>query len=155
MNNQSETTNNEVEQKERAWLLSIQGKTQTEIAKEIGVDQSTISRWLSELRNEGKKHLDDLAHEGVGYLLHQTLEGLNLVISTAWQLYQAKPDHRILQMLGNLYLQRGKLLADIDLVSMRKNASGFVWHTLPLETKIKIEKNKNNEKMALLTADAF
>ena len=116
-----------------------------EIAKEIGVDQSTISRWLLEFHNEGKKRLEDLTKEGVGHLLHQTFEGLNVVISTAWQLYEAKQDYRILHLLGNLYLQRGRLLVDMDLVSMRRNASNFVWENLPVDEKIKIRTKEKHE----------
>lgn len=57
--NNSEQASN-IESKEKAWLLYLQGKTQFEVSKELGVSQGTISNWLKEIRNEGKERIKDL-----------------------------------------------------------------------------------------------
>lgn len=64
-----------------AWRLRQRGRTLGAIAKELAVDESTVSRWLADLNRAALKRLTgDVAHakafqDGVlGYVLEETLD---------------------------------------------------------------------------------
>lgn len=64
-----------------AWKLRERGRTLGAIARELAVDESTVSRWLGDLNRAAWKRLTgDVAHAKVfqdrvlGYLLEETLD---------------------------------------------------------------------------------
>lgn len=66
-------------------LLS-KGLTQSEIAQEIGVDQSTISRDLQYLRQEAKKKIEKYLNEDILFEYLRYIAGSNEVTRYLWEI---------------------------------------------------------------------
>ena len=56
------TTYSEEFRKEAVRLLSVSGKSANELSKELGVSQTTLSRWYIKASNRGDIASQDLAH---------------------------------------------------------------------------------------------
>ena len=83
-NNNSDEAQRTV-RRERVWDLRLQGKTERDIAAEIGtVSNVTIHRDLVHLIREATKHLDDKVKAERIYQLHQ----LHLVVKEAFEAWQ-------------------------------------------------------------------
>jgi predicted transcriptional regulator len=50
-----------LEHMRRAWSLAVEGKTQAEIASELGVSQGWVSRCLAEIARKRSEHLTELS----------------------------------------------------------------------------------------------
>ena len=66
-------------------LLS-KGLTQSEIAQEIGVDQSTISRDLQYLKQEAKKKIEKYLNEDILFEYLRYIAGSNEVTRQLWEI---------------------------------------------------------------------
>lgn len=73
------------ERKKRAWELAQQGWSETRIALELGVDQSTISRYLTSLAKRTLTQLEDEVIRAKATQLRQ----LEHIIDEAFQAWQA------------------------------------------------------------------
>lgn len=77
---------NEVQEAERnrhMWKLRLDGKTQAEIAAEVGLSQSQVSRIFSEM-------VKDYVLEELDTYLSIQLNRLEMVAETSWELAQAE-----------------------------------------------------------------
>lgn len=74
-----------------AELLS-QSYNETEIARELGISVSSVSRDISALRAESQQFVDELADSQLAFHYKRCIDGLNSVKREAWQFYRSKKD---------------------------------------------------------------
>jgi len=63
-----------------------QSRTEDEIAHQLGVDQSTISRDIQALREESVNFVRDLAKSDLAFQFHQSIRGVDEVKRRLWDL---------------------------------------------------------------------
>ena len=68
--------------------LYSRGRTQSEIAKELGVDQSTISRDLQLLKQEAKRNIEKYLNEDILMEYLRYIAGSNEVTRKLWEIVQ-------------------------------------------------------------------
>lgn len=69
-----------------ASLLS-RSYNETEIAQQLGVDQSTISRDIRVLKSESQQFVYDLAKSDLAYYFKQSIDGIEEAKKEAWKIY--------------------------------------------------------------------
>jgi IS30 family transposase len=62
--------------------------TEREIASQLNVDQSTVSRDITALKETSQRFIFDLAKSDLAYYYKQSLDGIEEAIKEAWSLYQ-------------------------------------------------------------------
>jgi hypothetical protein len=72
--------------KQVASLLS-RSYNETEIAQQLGVDQSTISRDVKVLKSESQQFVYDLARSDLAYYYKQSLDGIEEAKKESWRIY--------------------------------------------------------------------
>jgi DNA-binding transcriptional ArsR family regulator len=70
-----------------ASLLS-KSVTETQIAKELGVDQSTISRDIKVLKEMSQRFVYDLAKSDLAYYYKQSIDGIEEAKKESWKIFQ-------------------------------------------------------------------
>jgi IS30 family transposase len=63
-----------------------------EIAKELKVDHSTVSRDIRYLTSQSQKFLADLARQTLPFMYQTSIEGIRDVIRECWNIYQNDDD---------------------------------------------------------------
>lgn len=63
--------------------------TETEIAQELNVDQSTISRDIKALKELSQQFVYDLAKSDLAYYYKQCIDGIEEVKRKAWQMFRS------------------------------------------------------------------
>jgi hypothetical protein len=83
------THNFKIEDRRRkvATLLA-QSMTETEIALELNVDQSTISRDIKELKQLSQRFVFDLAKSDLAYYYKQCIDGIEEVRRKGWEIFK-------------------------------------------------------------------
>jgi IS30 family transposase len=61
--------------------------SESEIAKQLGVDQSTISRDVKVLKSESQQFVYDLAKSDLAYYYKQSLQGIDEANKECWRIY--------------------------------------------------------------------
>ena len=61
--------------------------TQTEMAKQLAVDQSTISDDIKALKEMSQRSIYDLAKSDLAYYYTQTIDGIEEAKAQAWEIY--------------------------------------------------------------------
>jgi transcriptional regulator with XRE-family HTH domain len=69
-----------------SYLLS-RSFTESEIAEQLGVDQSTISRDIQVLKSESQQYVYDLAKSDLAYYYKKSLDGIEEAKKESWRLY--------------------------------------------------------------------
>jgi Trp repressor protein len=82
--------------------LLAQSMTETEIAKKLKVDQSTISRDIKVLKKMSQQFVYDLAKSDLAYCYKQCLDGIEEVKRKGWDIFNG---------INNNLTTRDKLLA--------------------------------------------
>jgi hypothetical protein len=95
--------------------LFSKGLTQSEIAHEIGVDQSTVSRDLHFLKQEAKKRIEKYLNEDILFEYLRYIAGSNEVTRHLWEIVQSprtssKDKANALSLLMQSYNKRLELL---------------------------------------------
>jgi hypothetical protein len=85
--------------------LLAQSMTETEIAQELKVDQSTISRDIKTLKQLSQRFVYDLAKSDLAYYYKQCIDGIEEVRRKGWEIFKEQNNNNI-----NL-APRDKLLA--------------------------------------------
>jgi transcriptional antiterminator len=67
--------------------LLAQSLTETEIAQELKVDQSTISRDVKALKEISQQFVYDLAKSDLAYYYKQSIDGIEEAKREAWRIY--------------------------------------------------------------------
>jgi len=88
------------ERRKKVASLLAQSMTESEIAQELGVDQSTISRDIKALKELSQQFIYDLAKSDLAYYYKQCIDGIEEVKMKAWQMFRS-----------NLLSEKDKLLA--------------------------------------------
>jgi IS30 family transposase len=86
--------------------------TEREIAREIGVDRSTISRDIKALKIECQQFVYDLAKSDLAYYYKQSIDGIEETAKESWKIYNGesvsiREKLLILKIIG--YYQRALL----------------------------------------------
>jgi IS30 family transposase len=77
------------ERRQKIWILLTRGMKSYEIARELGVNPSTISRDINFITKQSQKFLDDLAKESLPFLYEKSLGGIQEVVKEAWSIYNS------------------------------------------------------------------
>jgi IS30 family transposase len=68
--------------------LLAQSITETEIAKKLNVDQSTISRDIKALKEMSQQFVFDLAKSDLAYYYKQSIDGIEEAKREAWRIHK-------------------------------------------------------------------
>ena len=101
-------------------------KTQTEIARILGFDQSTISDDVRALRLDSQKFIFDLAKSDLGFFYKQCIDGLQEAKKQAWLIhdrYATAPESNYTEH-HKLRLAALKLVIEIEVEKFRLLESG-------------------------------
>ena len=71
----------------RVSSLLAQSMTESEIAQELNVDQSTISRDIKALKELSQQFIYDLAKSDLAYYYKQSIDGIEEAKREAWRIY--------------------------------------------------------------------
>src|SRR5215208_4522460 len=75
------------ERRRKVASLLAQSMTESEIAKQLNVDQSTISRDVKALKELSQKFIYDLAKSDLAYYYKQSIDGIEEAKREAWRIY--------------------------------------------------------------------
>jgi IS30 family transposase len=75
------------ERRENVLVLLTKGMKGYEIAKELGVDASTISRDIHHLIGQSQNYLSSLAKETLPFMYQTSIEGIRNVLKECWSIY--------------------------------------------------------------------
>jgi hypothetical protein len=75
------------ERREDVLLLLTKGMKGCEIAKELGVDASTVSRDIQYLISQSHNYLNTLAKETLPFMYQTSIEGIRNVLKECWSIY--------------------------------------------------------------------
>src|SRR5215213_1678193 len=76
------------ERRRKVSSLLAQSMTETEIAQELNVDQSTISRDIKVLKQLSQQFIYDLAKSDLAYYYKQCIDGIAEVKRKAWEMFR-------------------------------------------------------------------
>ncbi|CAN5115740.1 hypothetical protein BH18THE2_BH18THE2_13830 [soil metagenome] len=77
------------ERRRKVASLLAQSMTEEEIANELNVDQSTISRDIKVLKQMSQQFVYDLAKSDLAYCYKQCIDGIEEVKRKAWEAYRS------------------------------------------------------------------
>jgi IS30 family transposase len=77
------------ERRQKLFALLTRGMKGYEIAKEIHVDESTISRDIKYLTAQSQDYLNDLAKSTLQFMYQTSIEGIRDVIKECYTIYQS------------------------------------------------------------------
>ena len=66
-----------------------------EIARELNIDHSTISRDIKYLTAQSQSYLNSLAKETLPFMYQTSIEGIRDVINECWTIYQSEDNSRV------------------------------------------------------------
>jgi IS30 family transposase len=72
------------ERRENVLILLTRGMKGYEIAKELGVDSSTMSRDVHYLVSQSQNYLSSLAKETLPFMYQTSIEGIRNVLKECW-----------------------------------------------------------------------
>jgi IS30 family transposase len=92
------------ERRKKVASLSAQSMTETEIAQELNVDQSTISRDIKALKELSQQFVYDLAKSDLSYYYKQSIDGIEEAKREAWRIYHNNNEVPVKEKLAALKL---------------------------------------------------
>ena len=75
------------ERRKKVTSLLAQSMTETEIAQELNVDQSTVSRDVKALKEVSQQFVYDIAKSDLAYYYKQCIDGIEEAKREAWRVY--------------------------------------------------------------------
>jgi IS30 family transposase len=89
MHNLNWTSHNFKIEERRRQVASLLSKsvTETQIARELGVDQSTISRDVKVLKEMSQRFVYDLAKSDLAYYYKQSIDGIEEAKKESWKIF--------------------------------------------------------------------
>ena len=78
------------ERREKLWTLLTRGMKTYEIAKELNVDNSTVSRDIKYLTAQSQNYLNNLAKETLPFMYQTSIEGIRSILKECWTIYQSQ-----------------------------------------------------------------
>src|SRR5919109_5389919 len=108
--------------------LYSKGLTQAEIAQELGVDQSTVSRDLQFIKQEAKKKIEKYLNEDILFEYLRYIAGSNEVTRELWGIVQSektmtKDKMNALSLLMQSYNKRLEMLIGTSYMNAKKSVS--------------------------------
>jgi IS30 family transposase len=106
------------ERRRQVASMLAQSMTETEIAEQLNVDQSTVSRDVKALKEMSQQFVFDLAKSDLAYYYKQSIDGIEEAKKEAWRIYNNNPNPSVKEKLAALKLiiesneARFKLLSD-------------------------------------------
>jgi Trp operon repressor len=111
------TTNHNFEIEERrrrvASFVARGNMTQTEMAQQLGVDQSTISDDIKALKEMSQRFIFDLAKSDLAYYYKQAIDGIEEAKAQAWDIY-SKAEEEDLSVKDKLAALRLTIDANVE-----------------------------------------
>jgi IS30 family transposase len=92
------------ERRRKVASFLAQSMTETEIAQELNVDQSTISRDVKALKQLSQQFVYDLAKSDLAYYYKQCIDGIEEAKREAWRIYNHNNDISVKEKLSALKL---------------------------------------------------
>jgi IS30 family transposase len=93
------------ERRKKVASLSAQSMTETEIAQELNIDQSTISRDIKALKELSQQFVYDLAKSDLSYYYYkQSIDGIEEAKREAWRIYHNNNEVPVKEKLAALKL---------------------------------------------------
>ena len=83
------------ERRENILILLTKGMKGYEIAKELGVDASTVSRDIQYLISQSHNYLNSLAKEALPFMYQTSIEGIRSVLKECWNVYTIESNKEI------------------------------------------------------------
>ena len=83
------------ERRENILLLLTKGMKGYEIAKELEVDASTVSRDIQYLISQSHNYLNSLAKEALPFMYQTSIEGIRNVLKECWSIYTIESNKEI------------------------------------------------------------
>ena len=77
----------QIKERENILVLLTKGMKGYEIAKELGVDASTVSRDIHYLIAQSQNYLNSLAKETLPFMYQTSIEGIKNVLKECWTIY--------------------------------------------------------------------
>jgi transcriptional antiterminator len=84
--------------------MLAQSMTETEIAEQLNVDQSTISRDVKALKEMSQQFVFDLARSDLAYYYKQSIDGIEEAKKEAWRIYNNNDNSSVKEKLAALKL---------------------------------------------------
>ena len=78
------------ERRQKIWTLLTKGMRRHEIAKELGIAHSTVSRDIKYLAGQSQNYLNSLAKETLPFMYETSIEGIRDVIKECHAIYQSQ-----------------------------------------------------------------
>jgi hypothetical protein len=75
------------ERRENVLVLLTKGMKGYEIAKQLGVDSSTVSRDIQYLIGQSQNYLNSLAKKTLPFMYQTSIEGIRNVLKECWSIY--------------------------------------------------------------------
>ena len=92
------------ERRQKLWTCLTKGMKGYEIAKELNIGHSTISRDIKYLTAQSQNYLNSLAKSTLPFMYQTSIEGIRDVIKEAWSIYHSDKSINMYQKLGALKL---------------------------------------------------
>jgi IS30 family transposase len=106
------------ERRQKIWTLLTRGMKGYEIAKELKVNPSTISRDISYLTSQSQNFLNDLAKESLPFMYKTSIDGIREVLKECWNIYESTDEQvNYFQRLAALKLAKECNEAQFKLLS--------------------------------------
>ena len=83
------------ERREDVLVLLTKGMKGYEIAKELGVNKSTVSRDIQYLISQSHDYLNSLAKEALPFMYQSSIEGIRNVLKECWNIYTIESNKEI------------------------------------------------------------
>lgn len=105
-----------LERREQVLTLLSKGYSQREVADELHVHESIISRDLKALEEQTQNFVTELARKTFGLKFYQSYSGINQVIKQSWIQFDKTKNPRFLSLLLNAYARQIELITNGPLV---------------------------------------
>jgi hypothetical protein len=117
-----------------------------EIAKELGVDASTVSRDIQYLIAQSQNYLNSLAKEALPFMYQTSIEGIKNVLRECWSIYIIDSNNKDKDITWFHKIAALKLAKECDEALFKLTAEGpSVMHLKVLEERLeKIEAREIN-----------
>ena len=83
------------ERRENVLVLLTKGMKGYEIAKELGVDASTVSRDIQYLIGQSQNYLNSLAKKTLPFMYQTSIEGIKNVLKECWNIYTIESNKEV------------------------------------------------------------
>ncbi len=77
------------ERRQKLWILLTKGLKSYDIAKELNVDHSTISKDIKYLSGQSQQFLNELARSTLPMMYQKSIDGITEVLKECWNIYQS------------------------------------------------------------------